>query len=207
MACGDVADAIADRGGGDRRVQGPFARVDDREVFVASRADDEGHGRVGHPSVHRSSEVERHEIPVPQRVVVRQPVEHGVVHGRADHLAERPRPERGVVVDVARLGARPADEVVSAVVDGQQVRAHGGLVAQRGEHLCHEPARRPHRLDLSGRAQLDHHLPSVVTILSATGAPVAGCCEDASSCMLALPTRIDRRTIEACGYVERSLAG
>lgn len=92
-------------------------------------------------------------------------MQDGVVDRRADDLAERPRPERRVVVDVAGLRPGAADQIVGASVDRQEVRADPCLLAQRRQRLGHEAPGRAHGLDLNGCAQLDHPVPLVVIIL------------------------------------------
>jgi len=61
-----------------------------------------------------------------------------------------------VVVDVAGLGAPLLDHLVREPVQVEQVDADIGGVAQRDEDLGDETAGRSHRLDLRGRAELDH---------------------------------------------------
>ena len=85
-----------------------------------------------------------------------EPVQHGVVDAGAEHLPERRGAERRVVVDVAGLGAALLDHLVRERVEVEQVDADVGGVAQRDEDLGDEPAGRSHRLDLRGRAELDH---------------------------------------------------
>jgi hypothetical protein len=163
----DLGDGVRDVADPPSVVAAPIAasrarcRVDEGEVFVARRPDDERDGRVGDPAVDGDGEVQRHEVAVAQRVVVRQTVQDGVVDRRADHLSERARAERRVVVDVARLGAGPPDQVVRTAIDGQQIGADLRLVPQRRQSLCDESPRGTHRLDLGGSAQLDHRDPFV----------------------------------------------
>ncbi len=166
---GDIADTVADRRGPDRSRECALGRLDEPEVFVAGRSDDEGHGGVGDPSVDRCGEVERDEVAVAECVVERQAVQHGVVDGGAEDLSERHRAERGVVVDVARLRPCLADEVVSVTVDVEQIRPDARLLAQRREGLRDESSRGAHRLDLGRGAQLDHRVPSVSSILAGCG--------------------------------------
>ena len=130
--------------------------VDEVEVLLARRTDDEADRRVGHPAVDAAREVEREQVAVPQHVVVGEPVQHRVVDRRAEHLAERRGAERRVVVDVAGLGTAVLDHPVRERVEVEQVDADVRGLGQRGEDLGDEPARRPHRLDLRGGAELDH---------------------------------------------------
>jgi hypothetical protein len=87
---------------------------------------------------------------------VRQAVQGRVVDRRADHLAERTRAERGVVVDVATLGAGLADHAVRERVEVEQVDARAGGRAGRLEHAGDEGSGGSHALDLVGSAQFDH---------------------------------------------------
>ena len=155
----DVTDPLADHGRRDRGIQRPLGGVDDREILVARRADDERDRRIGDPAVDRHREIERDEVAVLDRVVEGEAVQHGIVDRGADDLAERSGAERRVIVDVAGLRPGAPDQVVGAAVDRQQVRADLGLVAQRGQRLCHEPPCGAHGLDLGGSAQLDHPVP------------------------------------------------
>ena len=80
--------------------------LDQRDALRRLRvADDEADGGVGDDSVQGDGEVERQQVAVGERVVVRQPVQHGVVDRRADVVAERPAAEGRRVVDVAGLRA------------------------------------------------------------------------------------------------------
>ena len=83
----------------------PPGGVDQVEVALVRRTDDQAERRVGDPAVDGRREVEAEQVTVAQGVVVRQAVQHRVVDRGAQHLAERHRPERRVVVDVAGLGA------------------------------------------------------------------------------------------------------
>ncbi|CAM5732278.1 hypothetical protein SANTM175S_01762 [Streptomyces antimycoticus] len=93
---GDVADASAGPGGGDPRGQCAFGRIDHRDALRGLRvAHDEADGGVRGDSGFGDGEVECQQIAVGKGVVVRPSVEHGVVDGRADVVAERPRPRDG----------------------------------------------------------------------------------------------------------------
>ena len=146
----DVAHPIP----GPRRVdpgdQGALGAVDDVEVFLAGGADHDRQGRVRYPPFQCDREVDREQITVPQRVVVREAVQHGVVHAGAQHLAERAGAEAGVVVDVARLGARLPDHPVRECVEFEQVHSDVGGIFQRGQHRRHELPGGAHLVDLSG---------------------------------------------------------
>ena len=124
--------------------------------FWSGRADDHADRRVGDPSVDRAGEVETEQVAVAQHVVVRQPVQDSVVDRGAQHLPERHRAERGVVVDVAGLRPALTDHVVRESVELEQVHAHVGHLGQPGEHLGHEASRRSHLLDLGRGTELDH---------------------------------------------------
>jgi hypothetical protein len=122
----EVAQPVAWLRGGDplRRAPAPRSRSGAGPRRVAShRNRDRG---VGDPAVDLRGEVEADEVPVPEPPVVRQPVEHRVVDRDAQHLAERHRAERGVVVDVAARGAVLADHRVRDPVELQHVDADPG---------------------------------------------------------------------------------
>src|SRR5690606_28300103 len=88
--------------------------------------------------------------------VERQPVQGRVVDRGAQHLSEGRGAEGGVVVDVAALRTALADEPVGERVELEQVDPDLGCRGQLREHARDEPSRRPHRVDLGGRSQLDH---------------------------------------------------
>ena len=83
-------------------------------------------------------------------------MQHGVVHRRAEHLAERAGAEARVVVDVAGLGPAVADHPVREGVELEQVHPDVGGVLERGQHLGHEAPGGAHPVDLPRRQQLDH---------------------------------------------------
>ena len=89
---------------------------------------------------------------------MRQPVEHRVVDRDAQHLAERHRAERGVVVDVAARRAVLADHRVGDPVELQHVDADPGPLGELREHRRDESAGGSHRLDLVAAPELDHAL-------------------------------------------------
>src|SRR5690606_19617887 len=93
-------------------------------------------------------------------------VQHRVVDRGADHLAERARPERRVVVDVAGLRSGGADEVVCPSVDREEVRSDLRLLAERGQGLGDESPGRPHLVDLGRGTKLDHCVPLFLSILT-----------------------------------------
>ena len=97
--------------------------VDQVEVLLARRTDDDADRRVGDPAVDAAREVEREQVAVAQHVVVGEPVQDRVVDRRAQHLAERRGAERRVVVDVAGLGAAVPDHLVRERVEIEQVDA------------------------------------------------------------------------------------
>ncbi len=153
---GDVAEPVADPGGGDAGLQRLFGRGDQREVLLTRGADDQADSGVRHPAVDADREVEAEQVAVRKRVVVGEPVQHGVVDRRAEHLAEGHRPERRVVVDVARLGPPLLDHPVRHGVEVEQVDPDVGHPGQVRQHLGHELAGGAHLLDLGRRAELDH---------------------------------------------------
>ena len=87
---------------------------------------------------------------------MRQPVQHRVVDRDGQHLAERHRAERGVVVDVAARRALLADQRVRDPVELQHVDADPGPLGELREHRRDETAGGSHRLDLGAAPELDH---------------------------------------------------
>ena len=88
--------------------QRALGRVDHRDALRGPRvAHDEADGGVGDDPAQGDGEVEGQQVAVGERVVVRQSVQHGVVDGRADVVAERPASEGRRVVDVAGHAPRP----------------------------------------------------------------------------------------------------
>ncbi len=132
---GDVADLVADDGLGDAGLQRPGGRVDEAQVLLARRADDEADGRVRHPAVDARGEVEGEQVAVGEHVVVGEPVQDGVVDRRAQDVAERRGAEGRVVVDVAGLRAPLADHPVREGVEVEQVDADVGGRDERLQHL------------------------------------------------------------------------
>jgi hypothetical protein len=128
---GDVADPVAGLGRRDAGLQRPGGGVDEVEVLLR-----------GVPTTTLSAESETQpsteaaksrlsRSPSCSDVVVRQPVQHRVVDRGAQHLAERHRPERRVVVDVAGLRAALLDHLVRERVELEQVDADVGGLGQR----------------------------------------------------------------------------
>ena len=99
-------------------------------------------GGVRDDSAQGDGEVEREQVAVGERVVVRQPVQHGVVDRRADVVAERPAPEGRRVVDVAGLARRPrrSSPGPTGRCPAGWCRPRSGPSASAG---CRRPARRP----------------------------------------------------------------
>ena len=130
--------------------------VDEVEVALVRRTDDQADRGVRDPAVDGAGEVEAEQVAVAQHVVERQPVQHRVVDRGAQHLAEGHRAEGGVVVDVAGLGPPLADHLVRERVEVEQVDPHVGGLGQAGEHLADEAPGGSHLLDLGRGTQLDH---------------------------------------------------
>src|SRR3546814_6652328 len=77
-----------------------------------------------------------------------EPVQHRIIDRRAQHLPEGRGTERRVIVDVAGLRPTILDHLVRQLVELEQVDAHGGRLAERGEDLTDEPPGWAHFLDL-----------------------------------------------------------
>ena len=104
-------------------------------------------------------EVERQQVAVGQRVVVRQPVKDGVVDGGADVVAERSTPERGRVVDVAGPRSSPDDHGLRPPVDVQEARADRATALQGLQDVGDQGARLSGSGQLGGVQDLDHAAP------------------------------------------------
>ena len=154
----DVAQPVAWLRGGDARGERPLRGLDLAQILGACRPDRNRDRGVGDPAVDRRGEVEADEVAVPEPPVVRQPVEHRVVDRDAQHLAERHRAERRVVVDVAARRALLADPRVRDPVELQDVDADPGPLGELRENCRDEPAGGSHRLDLVPAPKLDHAL-------------------------------------------------
>ena len=140
--------------------QRALGRVDHRDALRGLRvAHDEADGGVGGDSALGDGEVERQQVAVGERVVVRQPVQHGVVDGRADVVAERPAPERRRVVDVAGQRAGLDDHGLGPPVDVQEVRADRAAALQRLQDVGDQGAGLPRSGQFAGVQDLDHAAP------------------------------------------------
>ncbi|MCY1541112.1 hypothetical protein D9M68_767860 [compost metagenome] len=121
---GDVADAGAGSGSCYACAQGALGCADHRDALRwLGIAHDEADGRVCSDSVFGDGEVECQQVAVGKRVVAGQSVEHGVVDGRADVVAERTASEGRLVVDVTGQRSGFEDHGRSPPVDVQQVCA------------------------------------------------------------------------------------
>src|SRR5690606_17953971 len=89
-------------------------------------------------------------------VVVRHPVQHRVVDGRADVVAEGSAAEGWRVVDVAGLGARAENHLLGPAVDLEQVGADAGAALDGVQDLGDERATRARLRDLGWGENLDH---------------------------------------------------
>ena len=157
---GDVADPNSRAGSGDAGPQCSFGRIDQgRALRGHGLADDEADRRIGHDAGVGHGEVERHEVPVGQRGVVRQAVEHGVVDRRADVVTEGAAPEGRCVVDVA--GHRPGvdDHALCPPVDVQEVRADRAAALHRLQDLGDEGAGVVGAQQFCAVQDLDHGVP------------------------------------------------
>ena len=171
----DVAEPVAWLRGGDPRSERPLRCLDLAQVVVARRPDQDRDRGVGDPAVDPRGEIEADEVPVPEQPVPRKPVEHRIVDRDAQHLAERHRAERRVVVDVAARRAVLADHPVGDRVELELVDADLGPLRELREHRRDEPAGGSHRLDLVAAPELDHGL--IVAMAGAVGrAWVPGTC-------------------------------
>ena len=104
-------------------------------------------------------EVERQQVAVGKRVVVWQSVEHGVVDGRADVVAERPASEGRLVVDVTGLRPGLGDHGLGPPVDVQEVRADRAAALQRLQDVSDQGACLFGSGQFGGVQDLDHAAP------------------------------------------------
>lgn len=146
MAC-EMSPTRAPGRDGDRGRQRSLGRGDHGGVLRGARAaHHEADGGVGDHAAQRERQVKRQQVAVSELVVVRQAVQHRVVHRPADVVAEGPAPERRRVVDVAGLGARLLDHRAGPPVEVEQVGADGGASPHGLQDLGHQgPASRPWR--------------------------------------------------------------
>jgi hypothetical protein len=157
----DVPEPHARSGRGDPVRQRALGRLDQRlRAGGSRRADDEADRGVGDDPVQGHGQVQGQQVAVREAVVVRQPVQHRVVDGRADVVPERPAPERGRVVDVAGLRPGGEDHLPRPAVDVQQVGPDDGARPQGREDVVHEGAGGAGPADLRRVEDLDHLLPS-----------------------------------------------
>ena len=154
---GEVADASAGAGRGDPGGQGALGGADHRDALRRPRvAYDEADGGVGDDPVLGDGEVERQQIAVGERVVVRQPVQHGVVDRGADVVAERAAPEGRLVVDVAGHRSGLDDHGLGPAVDVEQVGADAAATPQRLEDVGDQRACLLRSVELGAAEDLDH---------------------------------------------------
>ena len=93
---GDITETVAGLGHVDGGGERFFSALDDAQVFgVGIVADHETDGGIGHPAVHGDGEVEGDEVAVLQAVVIWHAVQHGVIDGGADVVANGPVPKSG----------------------------------------------------------------------------------------------------------------
>ena len=146
----DISDAMVRGTHADRGAERRTCGVDEMLVArVSGLPDDEGDRTVGDPPIDGCREVEAEQVPIAQGVVVRQPMQDRVVHGRADHLAEGAPTEGGSVVDVAGAGVAAADEVASPGVDVEEVDSRLDAVPQLLEHVGDKAPGGTHLVDLT----------------------------------------------------------
>ena len=154
---GDVAQTIARLSGFDAGRQSLFGALDQAQVVGMLRADAEADGGIRDPSVDVDRQIEADQIAVLQVVVVRNAVQHGVVHGRADVVRERTGAEIRRIVDVAGRGALAVhDALVDEFVDFQQIGADLGEFLQVAQDAADEAACGLHRFNLFRGFQFDH---------------------------------------------------
>lgn len=152
----DVTDARPRSGYGDPRLERALGRPDDREALHGlCLAHHEADGGVRGDPTQGDGDVERQEVAIGQMVSVRQSVEHGVVHGRADVVVERPASEGGRVVDVAGLRACRIDHVPRPAVDVQEVRADCRAALQCLQDVGDQRPGLPRTGELTGVQNLD----------------------------------------------------
>jgi DNA-binding XRE family transcriptional regulator len=125
---GDVPQADSGPRDVDRGGQGTLGGVDHGHVLVAARpvAHHEADGGVGRDAVQDHRQVQGQQVALDEVLVVRQPVQDGVVDGGADVVAEGAVPEGRCVVHVAGGRARVLDHLAGPAIDLEQVRPRNG---------------------------------------------------------------------------------
>ncbi len=120
-------------------------------------ADDEADGGITDPAIDVDRQVEADQIAVLEVVVVRDAVQHGIVHGNADIVRERTGTEIRSVIDVAGFGALAVhDALVHELVDVQQIGADLGVFLQVAQDMADETTSRLHFLNLFRSLQFNH---------------------------------------------------
>ena len=99
------------------------------------------------------------QIAVGKRVVVWQSVEHGVVDGRADVVAERPASEGWLVVDVTGQRSSLDDHGLGPPVDVLEVGTYCAAALQRLQHLSDQGTCLLRAGQFGGVENLDHAAP------------------------------------------------
>ena len=128
---GKIADARTWACGSDASCKSTLRGLDHREVLRCLLvADDEADCRISNEAILGHCEIQGEQIAVGKCVVMRQTVQHRIVHGSADEVVEGPAAEGRGVVHVAGQCAPIGDHLLNPAVDVQQVRAHSAADAQ-----------------------------------------------------------------------------
>lgn len=152
----DVPDPGPRTGSGDPRGQRAFGRLDKRDALQRPRvAHEEADGRVRGDTARGDGDVERQQVAVAEPVPMRPPVQHGVVDGGADVVAEGPPSEGRRVVHVTGLRSRLLDHGPGPSVDVEEVRAHGAASLECVQDVADQGTRLPGLGQLAGAQDLD----------------------------------------------------
>jgi hypothetical protein len=155
---GDVADPVADGGGGDAGVQGLLGGGDEFEVGGARGTDGEADRGVAGPAVEFGSAVDADQVAVAKAVVTGDAVRDGVVDGGADHGGEGGRGEGGLVAQERRTCSGLGENGTGGFVELAQADSHSCRRAGGPECMGHDASGFSHRLQC--RVGLDlHHVP------------------------------------------------
>jgi hypothetical protein len=151
----DVAEAVPTDHGADGRSERRLGRRDQRLGLAVGVADDRAERGVAVVALDERAAVDRDQVAVLERAVVGDAVDDHVVGARADHTRER----RAPVAQEVRPRTPGLDHLTTDAVEleGRDTGLDG--LADAGVHLCHHPARPPHRGDLVGAADHRRALP------------------------------------------------
>jgi hypothetical protein len=153
----DVTETAAGHRCGDTSVECSSRRIDEGLVGrVGTAADDDRDRGIGYPTVDRHGEVQTQHVTVAQHVVVWHPMEHSIIHRKADDVAKRAPSEGRRIVPVAGFGATIRDQLTGMVFELHQVDPGLRLGRQCRQGVGDEFTGDRHLVDLLGGLEFDH---------------------------------------------------